>query len=230
MCADDHKVPTTCDDVCSLADAICDNAEAICTIADELGKDDDFAQDKCTSAKASCREAKQKCCGCSSENPVNARMLCAAAAATTIVACAMGGAQKAMAPPTPQTAAAPAARAPAAEFAARRSDRFAVARHRDRPRDDGLASADSRHRPQRRRADDVRHQTAVAPVAPVEPRSGDVSSRERHVHAELHAVRIDLRQREKDLRHRERAPGRRVGVEQMCGGQRNLRRGEETLL
>jgi hypothetical protein len=39
---------------------------------------------------------------------VNARMLCAAAAATTIVACAMGGAQKAMAP-APQTAVAPAA-------------------------------------------------------------------------------------------------------------------------
>ena len=66
VCSEGHKVPTTCDDVCNLADAICDNAEAICAIADELGKDDDFAQDKCSNAKGSCREAKQKCCGCSS--------------------------------------------------------------------------------------------------------------------------------------------------------------------
>jgi hypothetical protein len=69
VCVENHKVPTKCDDVCSLADAICDNAEAICTIADELGKDDDFAQGKCTDSKASCHEAKQKCCGCSSETP-----------------------------------------------------------------------------------------------------------------------------------------------------------------
>ncbi len=67
VCVDNHKVPKTCGDVCSLADAICDNAESICTIADELGKGDDFAQGKCTDAKASCREAKQKCCGCSAE-------------------------------------------------------------------------------------------------------------------------------------------------------------------
>jgi hypothetical protein len=69
VCVENHKVPTKCDDVCSLADAICDNAESICTIADELGKDDDFAQGKCTDSKASCHEAKQKCCGCSSESP-----------------------------------------------------------------------------------------------------------------------------------------------------------------
>jgi hypothetical protein len=67
VCSEGHKVPQSCDDVCNLADAICDNAEAICTIADELGKDDDFAQDKCSSAKGSCREAKQKCCGCSAD-------------------------------------------------------------------------------------------------------------------------------------------------------------------
>lgn len=67
VCVDNHKVTKTCEDVCGLSDAICDNAEAICSIADELGKDDDFAQGKCTDAKASCREAKQKCCGCSSE-------------------------------------------------------------------------------------------------------------------------------------------------------------------
>jgi hypothetical protein len=65
VCTDGHQVPKTCDDVCDLSDAICDNAEAICGLADDLGKDDTFAQDKCTSAKASCREAKQRCCDCS---------------------------------------------------------------------------------------------------------------------------------------------------------------------
>lgn len=68
-CPDGHQVTTTCEDVCSLADAICDNAEAICGIADELGKDDHQAQEKCTSAKASCREAKQRCCTKCSEAP-----------------------------------------------------------------------------------------------------------------------------------------------------------------
>lgn len=68
-CPDNHKVPASCNDICSLADAICDNAESICGLADELGKGDDFAQGKCTSAKASCREAKQRCCGCSDKAP-----------------------------------------------------------------------------------------------------------------------------------------------------------------
>lgn len=65
VCTDGHEVPKTCDDVCDLATAICDNAEAICGIAADLGKDDTFAQEKCASAKASCREAKQRCCDCS---------------------------------------------------------------------------------------------------------------------------------------------------------------------
>ena len=71
VCPDGRTVPATatCSDVCSLADAICDNAEAICGIADELGKNDHDAQDKCTSAKASCREAKQRCCNCSKDAP-----------------------------------------------------------------------------------------------------------------------------------------------------------------
>jgi hypothetical protein len=68
VCVENHKVPTTCSDICLLATDICDNAEAICDIADELGKDDDYAQGKCIDAKASCREAKQKCCGCSAES------------------------------------------------------------------------------------------------------------------------------------------------------------------
>jgi hypothetical protein len=65
VCADGHEVPKTCADVCSIGDDICDNAERICVLADELGKDDVLAQDKCASAKASCREAQQNCCQCS---------------------------------------------------------------------------------------------------------------------------------------------------------------------
>ena len=55
-----------CGDVCGLADAICDNAESICGIASEL-PGDDWAADKCDSAKASCREAKERCCACDGE-------------------------------------------------------------------------------------------------------------------------------------------------------------------
>jgi len=62
VCPDSHPVPQTCGDVCSLADAICDNMEQICILADELGKNDDWAQSKCASAKASCRDAKKQCC------------------------------------------------------------------------------------------------------------------------------------------------------------------------
>jgi hypothetical protein len=65
VCPDAHPVPPSCDEVCSLAEAICDNAEQICILADELGKSDKWAQDKCDSAKASCRDAKKRCCGCS---------------------------------------------------------------------------------------------------------------------------------------------------------------------
>jgi len=63
VCPEGHAVPKTCDDVCNLADAICDNAESICRIAEDL--DTAWAQEKCTSGKASCREAKQRCCNCS---------------------------------------------------------------------------------------------------------------------------------------------------------------------
>ena len=52
-----------CADVCELGSAICDNAEDICGIAAELG-DDAWAKDKCDSAKASCREAQERCCAC----------------------------------------------------------------------------------------------------------------------------------------------------------------------
>lgn len=66
LCGNGHTEPATCSDVCSLGHDICDNAEHICRLADDLGKDDDFAQQKCLSAKASCREAEQRCCDCSS--------------------------------------------------------------------------------------------------------------------------------------------------------------------
>lgn len=71
VCPDTHPITKTCEDICSLADAICDNAEAICDIADKLGRDDHQAQEKCTSAKASCKEAKQRCCTKCSEEPPN---------------------------------------------------------------------------------------------------------------------------------------------------------------
>jgi hypothetical protein len=57
-----------CGDVCELGDAICDNAESICGIADELG-DDAWAREKCDSAKASCREAQERCCRCDRNPP-----------------------------------------------------------------------------------------------------------------------------------------------------------------
>jgi hypothetical protein len=68
VCSDNHARPATCQDSCTLSDHICENAELICKIADELGKHD-RAQEKCTSSKASCREAKQKCCDKCSKAP-----------------------------------------------------------------------------------------------------------------------------------------------------------------
>jgi hypothetical protein len=69
VCVVARETPPACNNVCDLGGAICDNAETICTIADELGKQDTYAQDKCTSAKASCREAQQACCKCSQGTP-----------------------------------------------------------------------------------------------------------------------------------------------------------------
>jgi hypothetical protein len=59
----DAPPPAACSEICDLADAICDNAESICGIAAEL-PGDDWASKKCDSGKASCREAKERCCGC----------------------------------------------------------------------------------------------------------------------------------------------------------------------
>ncbi|MBP8806799.1 MAG: hypothetical protein KBG48_32510 [Kofleriaceae bacterium] len=63
VCTRPAPVPERCADVCELGAAICENAEDICAIAAELG-DDPWAADKCDSAKASCREAQERCCGC----------------------------------------------------------------------------------------------------------------------------------------------------------------------
>jgi len=63
VCPDGHEPSPTCSDVCELGDAICDNAESICAIAADLGNDP-WAKEKCDSAKASCREAKERCCAC----------------------------------------------------------------------------------------------------------------------------------------------------------------------
>ena len=63
VCPDSHVPPKTCTDICDLGDAICDNAEIICGIAGEMPADG-WAREKCNSAKASCREATQRCCDC----------------------------------------------------------------------------------------------------------------------------------------------------------------------
>jgi len=58
--------PDQCTDKCSIRDNICDNAEAICRIADDLGSDP-WADDKCKSGKASCKEATESCCNCATK-------------------------------------------------------------------------------------------------------------------------------------------------------------------
>jgi hypothetical protein len=65
QCPNEEEPPKTdqCTDVCALKDDICDNAADICRIASDLG-DDAWAQKRCKSAKASCKEATDKCCGC----------------------------------------------------------------------------------------------------------------------------------------------------------------------
>ena len=65
QCPAEESPPKTdeCTDVCTLKDDICDHAASICRIANDLG-DDDWARGKCNSAKASCKEATEKCCGC----------------------------------------------------------------------------------------------------------------------------------------------------------------------
>lgn len=53
-----------CLDVCDLATRICEAQEHICKIAGELGAEDEWAAEKCDSAKVSCKEAKGRCESC----------------------------------------------------------------------------------------------------------------------------------------------------------------------
>jgi hypothetical protein len=52
-----------CSDACELRAAICDNANSICRLAQDLAGDA-WAAEKCQSARASCQEAQEYCCGC----------------------------------------------------------------------------------------------------------------------------------------------------------------------
>lgn len=63
VCPDTHVAPPACTEICDLAEAICENATQICAIATELAPDA-WADEKCASATASCKEAKQECCAC----------------------------------------------------------------------------------------------------------------------------------------------------------------------
>lgn len=65
-----HAYPQTpkCKDVCNLADHICENADAICDLAGELDGNS-WAQGKCASAKASCKDGKKRCCDCNGDEP-----------------------------------------------------------------------------------------------------------------------------------------------------------------
>jgi hypothetical protein len=60
----DPEIVEECRDMCTLADHICENADNICRIADGELLGDEWARDKCSSAKASCDEAGKQCCGC----------------------------------------------------------------------------------------------------------------------------------------------------------------------
>lgn len=60
-----------CRDVCNLKDAICDNAARICGLSDEIGNDP-WSAEKCSSAKASCKEARERCCRCTAEENAHA--------------------------------------------------------------------------------------------------------------------------------------------------------------
>jgi hypothetical protein len=52
-----------CTDTCTLATSICSNQQKICDLAHQL-EGDDWAAGKCESARASCKAANDRCCGC----------------------------------------------------------------------------------------------------------------------------------------------------------------------
>jgi len=58
-----HGTSDTCRSSCDLSKSICDNAGRICNIANQLGNDN-YANQKCASGKASCDAAHGRCCSC----------------------------------------------------------------------------------------------------------------------------------------------------------------------
>ena len=52
-----------CTGACTLSTSICSNQQKICDLAKHLAGDD-WAANKCESAKASCRAAHDSCCSC----------------------------------------------------------------------------------------------------------------------------------------------------------------------
>jgi hypothetical protein len=70
LCPDHDSMTKECDENCNLADHICDNAEAICGLANDLVGTPNYpwAAEKCDQGRASCKEARQKCCDCNAKN------------------------------------------------------------------------------------------------------------------------------------------------------------------
>ncbi|HSR97761.1 MAG TPA: hypothetical protein VLM79_11960 [Kofleriaceae bacterium] len=52
-----------CKDVCTLSTSICNNQQKICDLARQL-VGDDWAANKCESARGSCKAANESCCTC----------------------------------------------------------------------------------------------------------------------------------------------------------------------
>lgn len=52
-----------CRDACTLASSICDNQAKLCALAQQL-TGDEWAANRCASARNSCQAAHAQCCGC----------------------------------------------------------------------------------------------------------------------------------------------------------------------
>lgn len=52
-----------CDSSCDLSTSICKNADRICNLANDMAGDD-WAANKCKSARQSCVDSNKKCCSC----------------------------------------------------------------------------------------------------------------------------------------------------------------------
>jgi hypothetical protein len=52
-----------CSDACTLSTSICNTQQKICALANQLAGDD-WAANKCESAKTSCQAAHDRCCSC----------------------------------------------------------------------------------------------------------------------------------------------------------------------